>query len=130
MTLLMPLAAGAAALMLGLAQNHLNPLQREQCKAGQWTTNELSILISLVLGAFVPMGVGVYWIASNLLTIVQQIVLNAVIPSGKYVDYVVLAENRRELDKFDSPSTKVSLEDRRQGMRTTSGSSPSPINTW
>ena len=33
-TLLMPLAAGLAALALGLAQNHLSPLQREQAKLG------------------------------------------------------------------------------------------------
>lgn len=74
-------------------------------------TNGLSVLISLALGAFVPMGVGVYWIASNLLTIVQQIVLNAVMPPGKYVDYATLAESRMELDKLDSLSAKMSPED-------------------
>lgn len=111
-SLLLPLAAGAAALALGLAQNHLNPLQREQGKASQWMTNGLSIGISLALGAFVPMGVGIYWIASNLLTIVQQLVLNAVMPPKKYIDYDELEKSRQELAGMDSLSANVSKEDK------------------
>lgn len=111
-TLLVPLAAGAAALVLGLAQNRLNPLQREQGRVGQWMTNGLSIGISLALGAFVPVGVGIYWISSNLLTIVQQIVLNAVMPPKKYVDYGELEKSRQELAAMDSLSSGVSREDK------------------
>lgn len=113
-TLLMPVAAGCSALVLGLAQNRLNPLQREQTPASQWATNGLSIAISLALGAFVPMGVGVYWIASNLLTIVQQLVLNAVLPPEKHIDYEALAESREELSAMDSLSSNVSKEDRQR----------------
>ena len=113
-TLLMPVAAGCSALMLGLAQNHLNPLQREQSPVSQWMTNGLSIAISLALGAFVPMGVGVYWIASNLLTIVQQVLLNAVLPPKKYIDYEALAESRKELAAMDSLSSNISKEDRQR----------------
>ena len=40
--------------------------------------NGLSIGVSLMLGAFVPMGVGIYWIASNLFTISQQLLFNAI----------------------------------------------------
>lgn len=113
-TLLMPLAAGCSALVLGLAQNRLNPLQREQSKASQWTTNSISIAISLMLGAFVPMGVGVYWIASNLLTILQQLLLNVIMPPKKYVDYKALAESRAELDKLDALSANISPDDKRR----------------
>ena len=55
-SLLMPVAAGVAALLLGIGQNKLNPLQKEQSKREQWMTNGLSILISLSLGAFVTVG--------------------------------------------------------------------------
>ena len=113
-TLLMPIAAGCSALLLGLAQNRLNPLQREQTKTGQWLTNGLSIGISLMLGAFVPIGVGVYWIASNLLTIVQQAVLNALMPPARYVDYIDLLESRRELSELNSLSSGVSKEDKQR----------------
>ena len=113
-SLLMPLAAGGSALLLGLAQNRFNPLQREQTKANQWMTNGLSIGISLILGAFVPVGVGVYWIASNLLTIPQQLLLNVIMPPKKYVDYDALKESKAELDKLNSLSAKVSPEDKRR----------------
>ncbi len=112
--LMMPLGAGLAALLLGMAQNKLNPLQREQTKVGQWMTNGLSIAISLTLGAFVPIGVGVYWICSNLFTILQQLALNAVMRPEKYVDYEDLRRSRKELADIDSLSFGVSKEDRRR----------------
>lgn len=114
MTLFVPLLAGLAALALGLAQNRINPLQREQTPAGQWMTNGLSIAISLALGAFVPVGVGLYWIASNLLTILQQLALNAVMPPKKYVDYEALAKSRKELAGIEGLSANVSKEDKRR----------------
>ena len=112
--LLMPLAAGVAALALGLAQNRFNPLQREQGKAEQWMTNGFSIAISLVLGAFVPLGVGVYWIASNLLSIVQQLVLNMIIKPEKYIDYAELEKSKQELASINSLSANVSAEDKKR----------------
>lgn len=114
LTLLMPLGAGVAALLLGLAQNKLNPLQREQKPAEQWMSNGFSIGISLFLGAFVPLGVGVYWIASNLLSIAQQVVLNWVIDPKKHIDYALLEQSRKELGEMDSLRTKVSKEDRKR----------------
>ncbi len=129
-TLLMPLAAGCSALVLGLAQNRLNPLQREQGKASQWMTNSLSIAISLALGAFVPIGVGVYWIASNLLTIFQQILLNAVMPPRKYIDYTALEKSRRELDKFSSRGQKVSKADRKREKADYKRFFRSQTSTW
>lgn len=112
--LLMPLAAGVAALALGLAQNRFNPLQREQGKAEQWMTNGFSIAISLVLGAFVPLGVGVYWIASNLLSIVQQLVLNMIIKPEKYIDYTELEKSKQELASINTLSANVSAEDKKR----------------
>lgn len=112
--LLMPVAAGGAALLLGLAQNHLNPLQREQGKAEQWMTNGFSIAISLVLGAFVPLGVGIYWICSNLFTILQQVILNSVIPPKKYIDYEALEKSRQELAKISSLGGRRSKEEKQR----------------
>ena len=113
-TLLIPFAAGLSALALGLVQNRLNPLQREQAPASQWATNGFSIAISLALGLFVPVGVGVYWIASNLLTIAQQLVLNTVIPPQKYVDYEALVKSKAELSEIEGLSVGVSKEDKQR----------------
>ena len=111
---LMPLAAGAAALLLGLAQNKLNPLQREQSRAEQWMTNGFSIAISLFLGAFVSLGVGIYWIFSNIFSILQQWVLNLVIRPEKYIDYQDLAASKKELESINSLSKGSSKEDKKR----------------
>ncbi len=100
-TWVMPLAAGAAAVILSIAQNHINPLQREQSRREQLFTNGVSIGISLVLGAFVSVGVALYWIFSNLMTIAVQLVCNLIMPPKNYVDYSDLAASREELDKLD-----------------------------
>lgn len=111
-TYLMPVVAGLAALTLGVSQNHLNPLQREQAKAEQIITNGLSVAISLFLGAFVPLGVGAYWVVSNLLSIPQQILVNILIRPEKYVDYTALRESQRELSGMNSLSIGQTKEDR------------------
>ena len=112
--LLMPLAAGGAALLLGLAQNRNNPLQREQGKAEQWMTNGFSIAISLVLGAFVPLGVGIYWICSNLFTILQQLILNVVVPPQKYINYEALHESKAQLKELSNLGAKKRSKEEKQ----------------
>ena len=54
LALLMPLAAGLAAVALSFAQNHIHPLQKEQTRIEQFSTNSVSVAISLILGIFVP----------------------------------------------------------------------------
>ena len=113
-SLLMPVAAGVAAWMLGIGQNKLNPLQKEQSKREQWMTNGLSILISLSLGAFVTVGVCAYWIASNIFSILNQAALNLVIRPAKYIDYEALHESQKELESINAMSAGVSKEDKKR----------------
>ncbi len=107
-TLLMPVAAALAAWLLCVAQNRLNPLQAEQGKLNQIGMTLLSVGISLVLGAFVPLGVGFYWIWSNLFTIVLQIALNWMIDPKKYIDYEELEKSREELKELEGLGKKNS----------------------
>lgn len=100
--IIMPLLAGLSALILSLAQNRLNPLQAQQAAAEQIGTAAFSIIISLVLGLFVPGGVGLYWICSNLLTILQQLVLNLIIDPNKYVDHEALEESKKRLSELQN----------------------------
>lgn len=108
--LLVPVLAGGCALALCLFQNKMNPLQAEQGRAQQLATNVLSVGISLVLGGFVPAGIGLYWIFSNLFTMVQQLVLNAIINPKKYIDYKALEKSKKELEKIDSVGQKNKIE--------------------
>mgnify|MGYP002625995507 CR=1 FL=1 len=100
--LCMPLFAGLSSLVLGIAQNHLNPLQSEQSLKNQMLTNAVSISISFALAAFVPVGVGCYWVFSNLLAILQQWILNIIINPAKYVDHVALEESNLKLSELES----------------------------
>jgi len=115
---LMPLLAGAAAWLLGYSQNIFNPLQHEQTRAQQIVTNGISIAISLFLGMFVATGVGLYWAASNVLSILVQFGENLCLPPKKYVNYPVLRRSQAELAKFEAAlkksEKKVSKEDRRR----------------
>jgi len=114
LSVLMPFAAGLAALALGLSQNKLNPLQREQGSSEQWMTNGISIFISLFLGFFVSLGVGIYWIFSNLFSILQQLVLNLVLDPKKRVDYAELERSKKELEAMGGLSKGVSPEDKKR----------------
>ena len=67
----MPVLAGLSAVIMGYAQNHLNPLQKEQTRLEKNTTNGLSIALSFFLGMFVAAGMAFYWICSNLLSILE-----------------------------------------------------------
>lgn len=99
---IMPLLAGLSAVVMGFAQNRINPLQREQSKMEKNTTNGLSIVLSLVLGVYVAAGMAFYWICSNLMAIVIQALCNLIMRPAKYIDYTELAASRVELDELNA----------------------------
>lgn len=76
--------------------------------------NGFSVAISLVLGAFVSVGVGIYWIASNLISIAQQLLLNVLVNPKKYIDYEDLAAARKEKEAVEGMSAGVSKENKRR----------------
>lgn len=98
--LVVPVLAGLAALVLGMCQNRINPLQKSQKLAAQMISMGISVGISLVLGFTVPAGVGFYWIWSNLFTIAQQLLLNKLRPPEKEIDWDDLEASRKELAAY------------------------------
>ena len=115
--LLLPFIAGVSALLLSLAQNKMNVLQSAQGNAGKYGTLLLSVGISLFLGFYVVAGVALYWIASNMLTIVQQYILNLIINPKKYVDYEELEKTTKELkelETLDKGTGKLSPEEKKK----------------
>lgn len=108
-TIVVPIVAGASSWLLCVAQNRSNVLQAEQSKLNQYSMLALSVGLSLYLGFFVPAGIALYWVASNLFAIVQLYALNAVIPPKKYVDYKALEESREELAALEKLGEKHRL---------------------
>ena len=94
---LSPILAGLSAWAMCAAQNAANVLQSEQSAWNKYGMLILSVALSLYLGWFVPVGVALYWILSNLLAIVQLYALNAVINPKDYVDYEALEASKAEL---------------------------------
>ncbi len=101
-----PIIAGLSSWFLCVMQNKINVLQSEQGKGNQYGTMIFSVGLSLYLGFFVPSGVALYWVASNLFAILQVVFLNAVIPPKKYVDYEELEASRQELAALNSLGDK------------------------
>lgn len=97
---LSPIIAGVSAWLLCIAQNTSNVLQSEQSKGMKYSTMLFSVGLSLYLGWFVPIGVALYWISSNLMAIVQLYILNWIINPRKYVDYEQLEKSKKELDEL------------------------------
>ena len=99
---IMPFLAALSAVVMGEAQNHINPLQREQSRLEKNSTNGLSVALSLVLGIYVAAGMAFYWICSNLLSIGVQVLCNLIIRPERYVDYEDLRASKAELDDLNS----------------------------
>ena len=92
--------AGVSAWLLCIAQNKSNVLQSEQSKINKYGTMIFSVGLSLYLGWFVAVGVALYWVASNLMAIIQLYILNWAIDPKKYVDYEELEKSKKALEEL------------------------------
>lgn len=114
---LAPVLAGFSSWLLCVFQNSQNVLQSEQGLWNKYGTMLLSVGISLYLGWFVPIGVALYWIASNLCAILQTMALNQVINPKKYVDYAELEQSRQRLRAIESLQPDVRAPEAKENAR-------------
>lgn len=101
-----PIIAGLAAWILCFAQNASNVLQSEQSKYNKYGTMVFSVMISLYLGWYVPIGIALYWVCSNLMAVLQLYILNWIIKPRRYVDYEELNKSREALAELHSIGKK------------------------
>ena len=99
---LVPIVAGLSSYVMCWTQNISNVLQKEQSNLNKYGIMILSVALSLYLGIFVPVGIALYWIASNLMSIAQMYLLNWAINPKNYVDYEALEESRRQLENLNN----------------------------
>ncbi|MBR1476390.1 MAG: membrane protein insertase YidC [Lachnospiraceae bacterium] len=104
--ILSPILAGLSSLIMCVTQNISNVLQSEQSNANKYGVLIFSVALSLYLGWFVPVGVALYWIASNLMSIAQMYILNFAINPKKYIDYEALEESKKALAELGSIGEK------------------------
>ncbi len=103
---LSPILAGFSAYLLCAASNSANVLQAEQSKANKYGMMLISVGLSVYLGGAVAVGVALYWIFSNIFTIIQLYLLNWMINPRKYVDYEQLEKSKAELSALESIGTE------------------------
>ena len=101
-----PLIAGLSSLLLSLCQNAANVLQVAQTRWNRYGMLVLSVGLSLYLGMFVPAGVALYWVASNIIAILTLYGLNWAINPKKYVDYEALNRTRTQLASLEATAKK------------------------
>lgn len=116
-TLLVPLFAALSAFFMCYVQNRINVLQAEQGKVNQYGTMAFSVGLSLYLGFFVSVGVGSYWCFSNILSVLQLVLLNLWINPHKFIDYEALEASKEELASAKMFMTVKQKEDRHNPYR-------------
>lgn len=99
---IVPILAGLSSWVMCYTQNLSNVIQHEQGKLNQYGIMIMSVALSLYLGLGVPVGIALYWVASNLMSVAQMYLLNVAINPKKYVDYVALEESRKALEESKS----------------------------
>ncbi len=114
---LVPFAAGLSSFLMIFVQNKCNVVQAEQGKFNKYGLTVLSVGLSLFLGFVAYTGVVLYWVAGNILAIIQQFILNAVINPKKYVDYEQLEKSREELRKIQSLGSEKDDKNRRANAK-------------
>ncbi len=117
LTLLVPVIAAVSAFLMCYVQNKINVLQAEQGALNQYGTMIFSVGLSLYLGFFVSIGVGIYWSYSNLLSILQLVLLNIWINPKNYIDYDALEKSKEELKQAKQFMAPKKKEDRKSPYR-------------
>lgn len=115
--LAVPVVAALSAFVMCYVQNHINVLQSEQGALNRYGTLIFSVALSLYLGFFVSVGVGIYWTYSNLLSVLQLVLLNWWINPKKYIDYEALEQSKEELRKTREFMAAGRKEERRNPYR-------------
>jgi YidC/Oxa1 family membrane protein insertase len=105
--LMIPIFSGASAFSLSVVQNRVNVLQREASWSRRWGMAIFLTLFSLYFAFIVPAGVGVYWILSNLITLVITLIVNWMYPPKKFIDYEALEKSKVALAKSKALEKKM-----------------------
>lgn len=87
LTLLYPILSGSSALLLSVAQNKFYVLQINAGFWGKWGTALFLTLFSFYFAYILPCGVGLYWIAGNLISIGVMGLCNLIYNPKKFIDF-------------------------------------------
>jgi len=81
-----------ATLLMCVAQNYLNPFQRQQSIANKWGMTTVITIFAAYFVFVVPLGLALYWAASNLMQIAVMAICNILYNPRKYIDQQIHAQ--------------------------------------
>lgn len=102
-TVLYPILSGLSALLLSLYQNKHNVLQQTQSSLSKWGMTIFLVLFSAFFAYILPAGIGLYWIAGNLLSIPVLYLCNKIYNPKDYIE-----------PQYIEAAPKLSREEKRQ----------------
>ncbi|MGI6508472.1 MAG: membrane protein insertase YidC [Saccharofermentanales bacterium] len=88
LSILYPIFSGLSAFVLAMYQNRHNVLQRAQGVVSRWVLTIILVAFSAFFAAILPCGVGLYWIAGNLLSIPVLRLCNLIYDPGGYAEEI------------------------------------------
>ena len=104
---LVPVCSGASAFILCLLQNRENVLQKEQGLKSKWGMTAFLTAFSLYFATVVPAGIGLYWTAGNIFSVITLYLLNFMYDPKKNIDYEALEESKKELEESKAIEKKL-----------------------
>jgi len=88
LSILYPVFSGLSAFVLAMYQNKHNVLQRAQGVVSRRVMTVILVAFSAFFAAILPCGVGLYWIAGNLLSIPVLLLCNIIYDPGEYAEEI------------------------------------------
>ena len=107
---LVPVFSGLSALLLCLAQNKIDVLQKRQSELAKWLMTLFMIAFSTYFAFIVPAGVGLYWIVGNLSAIVVLAICNrvyAVIDTGRHTQKPRLSKTEKRMQREKKRANRI-----------------------
>ncbi|MDR1713871.1 MAG: YidC/Oxa1 family membrane protein insertase, partial [Coriobacteriales bacterium] len=115
-TIIYPVLSGLSAFALCAFQNRYNVLQIAQGFWGKWGTAIFLVAFSFYFALVLPCGVGLYWIAGNLLSMAVLALCNLIYNPWKMVDFSLLPR-RVKLTAEQRHAARQLQHDQRQRER-------------
>lgn len=121
--ILFPILSGASALLLAVCQNRHYVLQITQSAFRKWSISLFLVAFSFFFALILPAGVGLYWIAGNLLSVAVLFICNGIydpkklVPESYFQPKGKRSRKEKEEEKTREKAKKArQKEDRRRFM--------------
>ncbi len=115
-SILYPVFSGLSAFALAMYQNKHNVLQRAQGTVSRRITTIVLVGFSAFFAAILPCGVGLYWIAGNLLSIPVLRLCNLIYDPGEYAEAIAHLETPK-LTKDEKREKRALNKEKRRRQR-------------